>query len=621
MSHNLHFGPYRYSVEERLLYRGDELVPLAPKILETLHILIERRGRIVEKNTLMDRLWPETAVGEDSLLRNISLLRKTLCGGEDDCRFIETIPKRGYRFVASVVTDSQKYPVARKIALTAAPPAAEPAAPATTSPHLRLALALLGLLAISAAVYFAWRPAGRAAAPRLEKAVLVVLPFQNLTGDPDQEYFADGLTEEMTTHLASLDPVRLGVIARTSALRYKGTQKSIAEIGRELAAQYVLEGSVRREAGGYRIVAQLVETAGQTHVFARTYDRGLRDLLKLQNDVAAAVAGEVKLALASAPPVASRRRAANQQAYDAYWRGRFYWHQRSPDAVRKGLAYFEEALLADPGYALAHVGVADSYHLLAVYGMPPREALPLAKQAARAALALEPHLAEAHASLAYASFRHDLDWLAAEAGFRRAIQLDPGNATARQWLAELLAALGRHDEAAAEIQQARELEPLSLAIQVDVGRLAYFAGRYQQAVRDVERALEANPEQNWPRLFLALAFVKRKQFDAAAAQAEILAGPQRARPLLLAYVLAAAGRRSEARALLQRAPAQPADLLFAAAVHAELGELEQATALLEKARDQGSTFVPLLKAHPMLEPLRGHPRFVRLLASLNFPPA
>jgi len=619
MSNNLHFGSYRYSADERLLYRGSELVPLAPKIIETLHILIEHRGRIVEKETLMDRIWPETAVGEDSLLRNISVLRKTLCGGEDDCRFIETIPKRGYRFVASVVTDSQRHPEVRE-AITASAATASDSAAISPSPYARLALSLLGLLAITAAAFLAWRPAGpKATSPHAEKAVLVVLPFQNLTGDADQDYFADGLTEEMTTHLASLDPARLGVIARTSALRYKGTQKSIAEIGRELRAQYVLEGSVRREAAGYRIVAQLVETTGQTHVFARTYDRGLRDLLKLQNDVAAAVAGEVKLALASAPAATERRRAANQQAYDAYWRGRFHWHQRSPDALRKGLAHFQEALRADPHYALAQVGVADSYNLLAAYGMPPREALPLAKQAARAALDLEPDLAEAHASLAYAAFRHDLDWLAAEAAFRRAIQLDPGNATARQWFAELLAAVGRHDEAAAEIQQARELEPLSLAIQVDVGRLAYFAGRYQQAVNDVERALEANPDQNWPRVFLALSFVRMKRFEEAAAQAKILAEGQRGRPLLLAYVHAAAGRRSDARALLLRVQPQPAEVLFTAAVHAELGEPDLAIALLERARDEGSTFVPLLKVHPMLEPLRGHPRFVRLLASLNFP--
>jgi TolB-like protein len=470
-----------------------------------------------------------------------------------------------------------------------------------------------------------WRPS----TPPDSKVVLAVLPFDNLSGDPEQEYFSDGLTEEMITELCRLRSRRLSVIARTAAMRYKKKTKSIAEIGRELGVDYLLEGSVRREGQRVRISAQLIRVSDQTHLWAESYDRDLVGILALQGDVARAVAVQIRLALSTQEESRlARARPVVPEAHEAYLRGRFFWNKRTPEDLRRALGYFQQAIEKDPSSAPAYAGVADAYILLEDYAdVAPKEAFPKAKAAAEKALEIDRDLAEAHASLAMVKFTYEWDWAGAEKGFEQAIDLSPSYPTAHHWYALLLASLGRLDQALTEIRRAQQLDPFSAAMKsAEAWRVHAAARRYDLALEELRKAIELDPKNFLPHNRLGLVYVLTGR------HAEGIAELQRALPqrefsphfladLGSAYALA--GRKAEARNVLKTLTERSRQTYVSpyrlALIHAPLGEKETAIKLLQQAFEQRDIGILQLKVEPRLDPLRDDPRFRDLLRRMNLP--
>jgi len=437
------FGSYRLETQSRMLFREGDHVALPPKVAELLVALVQAAGRVLTREELLRRLWPDTVVEEGSLSSHISVLRKALGEGPKAQDFIETLPKRGYRFVASVK-----------------------------------------------------RLASGAYDSGVDRIMLVVLPFENLTAGERYDYFSEGLTEEMITELARLSPERLGVIARTSSMQFKSTTKNIAQIGSELGVSHVLEGSVRRVGERVRVTAQLIRVSDESHLWAQSYERGLHDVLEVQAEVARAVAREIQIKLT---PLEQRRldrdktRSINSQAYELYLRGRHFWYRRTEEGIRKSIECFEEALQYDPSFAAAYDGISDAHTMLACRGMTPAlESFHKAKAAARQAVRLQPELGEGYASLAHVRL-HDWDWVGIESDFRQAVELDPGYAIAHYWYAEYLMAMGRTREAVGRVKHAWELDPLNSVINASVGMIRYLAHDYDGALVVLRRGLEIDP--------------------------------------------------------------------------------------------------------------------------------
>jgi TolB-like protein/Tfp pilus assembly protein PilF len=458
--------------------------------------------------------------------------------------------------------------------------------------------------------------------PSSRRLMLAVLPFENLTGDAGQDYFSDGMTEEIIAQLGRLDPQHLGVIARTSVMHYKHSQERLEKIGRELGVQYVLEGSVRRDADKVRISAQLIQLRDQTHVWARQYDRELSNLLALQGEIAREIGRGIRLTFDDDKRDDSARRASaspgSYEAYDLYLKGRYFWNKRTPQGLHGAVEYFQQAIEKDPNYARAYAGLADSYALMSVYNMgPPREITPKARAAAQRAVELDERLAEAHASLAVIAQNYDWDWQTVEKEYRRAIELDPNYPTAHHWYAESLALEGRFDEAFVEIERARQLDPLSLIIAADYGAILYFSRQYDRAIEQFRTVLDM--EANFPRAhMLELAYVQKGRY------AQALADIDKWRRIednpwswtMLAYVYGRSGQQVEARRALEKLEElnrrRETDALSIAVAHVGMGDKEKAIAWLQKAYAEHSISTAL-KVDPIFDPLRSDPRFQELM--------
>jgi TolB-like protein/Tfp pilus assembly protein PilF len=459
-SDRFEFGGYRLETQSGMLFRGSDRVDLPLKAGELLTALVQAEGSVLTREDLLRRLWPDTVVEEGSLTSQISLLRKVLGKGADGQDFIETLPKRGYRLAASVM-------------------------------HV----------------------APMATGTGAERSMLLVLPFDNYSADEKYDYFSDGLTEEMIAELARLSPERLGVIARTSAMQFKSTKKSIAQIGTEVGVTHVLEGSVRRFGERVRITAQLIRVSDESHLWAQTYERGLHDVLEVQGEVARAVAREIRIQLT---PHEQRRldgentRTMNSHAHELYLRGRHFWNRRTEEGIRKSIECFEAALKHDPRYAAAYDGISDAHTMLACRGMTPSvESFHKAKAAAREAVSLEPELGEAYASLAHVRL-HDWDWVGLENEFRQAVGLDSGYAVAHYWYAEYLMAMGRTAEALSRVEHSLKLDPLNSVINSSIGMIRYLAHDYDAALSALHRGLEIDPTHYVSHLRVGLVYLQKK---------------------------------------------------------------------------------------------------------------
>jgi adenylate cyclase len=501
----------------------------------------------------------------------------------------------------------------------------------------KLNFAIIGLLAI-AVVYFAGvkfvpeqaevaaEPVPAAEAVAREKSIrsLAVLPLENLSGDPEQEYFSDGMTEALIAELSKIRALR--VISRQSVMRYKGTDKSMPQIAQELGVGAVIEGSVLHSEGRVRITAQLIGTGPERHLWANNYDRDLSDILILLSEVARAIAGEIQVTLT--PEEETRlgsTRPVNPEAHEAYLKGRYYWNKRTEEDLKQAIAHFQQAIEINPVYALAYAGLADCY-VVPTNPLPPREALPRAKAAATKALEIDNTLAEAHTSLAVVMMQYDWDWAGTEREFQRAIELNPNYATAHQWYAEYLAAMGRLDEAIAKVKRAEELDPLSLIISWNVGRILIFARQYDQALEQGRKILELYPTSDWEAHdILALAYEQKGMYDEAIAEYEEAWGftEEEIDEFRQAYAVGnMAGYWQKRLDILERPPKQEAvNPFLSIPIYARVGEKDQAFEWLERAYQEQSLgwFVVDLKVDPMLDPLRDDPRYADLLRRMNLP--
>jgi TolB-like protein/Flp pilus assembly protein TadD len=492
---------------------------------------------------------------------------------------------------------------------------------------LVIASAAIALVLIVVFAIWSWHSRVSPAEPG--KIMLAVLPFENFTGDPGQEYFSDGLTEEMISQLGNLDPAHLGVIARTSVMHYKQTPAPIAQIGKDLGVQYVIEGSVRRDSERVRITAQLIQVKDQSHLWAREYDRDLGHLLELQGEIAREVANEIDFSLSGRRPFEAAQKAAapgsQYETYDLYLKGRYFWNKRTPDGFRQAADYFQLAIDKDPNFARAYAGLADTFALMSTWYIGPQnELMPKARAAALRAVELDEYLAEAHASLALIKENYDYDWPGSEQEFRRAIRLDPQYATAHQWYAEFLSWQGRFDEALAEGKLARRLDPLSSIIATDYASILYYSRRYDSALKEYRSVLELDPNYDRARDSMIPVYLQLGRYDEAVDGLNRWAARDEGAWMwaFRAVVYSRSGHAEEAdRALakLDQISGSRADrtasLLTA---YSGTGQKARVIELLQKAHSEHSNAVVQIKVDPMYDPIRSDPRFEDFMRRLGF---
>jgi eukaryotic-like serine/threonine-protein kinase len=458
---------------------------------------------------------------------------------------------------------------------------------------------------------------------------LAVLPLQNLSRDPEQDYFADGMTEELITDLSKIGALR--VISRTSVMHYKGTTKTLPEIARELKVDAVVEGSVRRSGDQVRITAQLIYAPTDRHLWAESYERSLRDVLALQSEVASAIANEIKIKVTPEEQVhLSSSHLVNPDAYEAYLKGRYYWNQRRPEALKIGLQNFQQAIEKDQNYASAYSGLADSYFVLAIAGsVPASEAMPKARAAALKALQIDDTLAEAHASLGVVLENYDWKWMEAEREFKRAIELNPNYSIAHHYYAGHLMLMGRHTEAIAEVKRAIGLDPLSPIINTFLGRAYYYARQYDQAIAQYRRTFEIVPNFAVASSFLVQAYEQEAMYEAAIAESRsalIGDGQSPEKAAKIVAELSSAYKASGARGywqkrldLAKKESKQHPMSLEMAYIHSRLGQNEQAFAWLERAYEEHDMWLSTLKVEPKWDSLRSEPRFQDLVRRVGLP--
>jgi TolB-like protein/DNA-binding winged helix-turn-helix (wHTH) protein len=620
----LRFGVFQVNLAACELRKHGVRIRLPGQPFCVLSILLERPGQIVSREEMRDKLWgSDTFVDyERSLNSAIRKLRAVLGDSQESSRYIETVPRLGYRFIAPVeeISSPAESPVTALEPITGGATATVAELPGR---RWSLIFGIPAILLTLVAGYFMWSRARARPQPRVERLMLAVLPFENLTGDAAQDYLSDGLTEEMIAQLGHLDPEHLGVIARTSVMHYKHTTEQVGQIGRELGVQYVLEGSLRREADRVRITAQLVQMKDQTHIWSRQYDRELKSLLALQGEIAQETADEIEVTLGRGHKAwaADRKLASptSYQAYDLYLKGRYFWNKRTKEGFQQAADFFQQSVANDPNYARAYAGLADTFALMSSWSFVPQtEAIPKARAAALRALQLDDSLAEAHTSLALIAENYDYDWQTAEKEYRRAIQLDPQYATAHQWYAECLSFQGRFPEALEESERARQLDPLSLIIATDHAVILYFARQYDRAIEQFRAVLAMEP--NFARAHMVVyAYVEKGMFPEALAETDSWRHSNGS-PIseLEAYVYGRWGKQQQAeRALAQwkrgslRQPEVATLVLLQAYVATD--RKVAALALLETLYREHSNLVTTLKVEPALDPLRGDPHFQELL--------
>ena len=633
----LRFGVFELDRRSGELRKDGLRVRLQEQPLRILEALLDARGEPVTRETLRQRLWPdETFVDFDSgLNRAINRLRAALGDEADNPRFVETLERRGYRFIAPV-TAQEPAPASEVAARPAS--AAEVSSP--PMPRRRRAIWLGTALSAAAltAVWIAFAPAlrrGAAPASGIPIRSLAVLPLANLTGDPAQDYFSDGMTDALITNLASWPALR--VISRQSVMRYKGSAKPLPEIARELDVEGVVEGTVARSAGRVRITAQLIHAATDRHLWAHSYERRLEDVLALQDEVSRAIAEEVRITVtADTARRPARARAVNPDAYDAYLLGRHHWNQRSPQSLEKAAAYFRSAIAKDPDFALAYAGLATTYGPRLMYSdIAPARGQAERKAAALKALELDPGLGEARATLGSA-LSDEWDWDGAEREYRSAVEIDPNGTVGHMSYGTYLYFLGRFEESLVERRRALELDPLDVTANRGVARSLDATGQDEAALAQWNRTLELDPNHLRSQLPFALFLLDHGHADLGHKQLERARALQPDDPAVLAslaIVSAESGNPDQARRLLAQLKEESArryvSPVYPAFVHATLGEKDSAFALLEKAfgnRDPVLKMIQIVDTPVGLHPpperaaaLRADPRFADLVRRMGLP--
>jgi len=641
------FGPFEAKTFAQELSKNGTKVKLRGQPFCILELLLSRAGDVVTREEVRQKLWPaDTFVDfEHGLNTSIKKLRQALGDSATEPCYIETFPRLGYRFIAPVeivVEQKPKQATAEAGETTAGIPAArEPehvmppsrsfawsllSAPATA---MLVGVALLFNVAGTRDRFFAVFRSTRNASVAVASVPkplhsIAVLPLQNLSNDPAEDYFADGMTDELTTDLAQFGSLR--VISRTSAMHYKGAGKTAPEIGRELGVDTLIEGTVQRVGNRVRIRVQLIDSTSDRHLWARSYDHELKDVLVLQGsaarDIAEEVQGKVTSPQASVPPV--NVHPVQPDAYEAYLKGRYFWNKRTEDGLRKSVDYFQHAIARDPKFAAAYAGLADSYSIMGSDVLPARVASAKARTAANKALELDPTIAEGHAELALVEFYYDWNWTRSEQEFRRAIELNPNYATAHQWYSYYLSAMGRFSEAVEEARKAQQIDPLSLSINTTLAGRYRDLGQYAQAADLNLRTLEMDPDFAPAHIALGSSYEDQGMWLQAISEYRKAADLSRDGPPALASLGAAygySGNRDEASKMIARlreaSKRHYVSAFDMATVFAGIGDRDSAFRWLEKAYAERESQMAFLKVTRRFGPLRSDPRFADLLRRMD----
>jgi len=633
-SHNYDFGRFRLKPAERVLLREGEPVPLTPKVFDILITLVEKSGQVVEKDDLMKRVWPTTFVEEGNLTQNVSLLRKALGETPGGSQFIETVPRRGYRFVAKInetwaddlkaevladiaPTNGQQHPAAHdSIVLPVETVGTTGRFASITKGRSNIVLFAATLVVLIAGViFFAGR--GKAGNNGAIQSI-AVLPFVDEAGDTDSEYINDKIAESLINSLSKLPQLR--VVPRSVVAGYKGKTIDPRKIGAELNVGAVVTGTMRRHGDLITIQADLIDLNNVAQLWGQHYDHKLSDVLLVQDDIARDIFENLRLKL-------NVEEKKQLEAYGLYLKGRNAWNKRTGDALLQAIDFFQQAIAIDPNYGSAYAGIADCYNMLVVYGrLQPKEGFPKAKDAAAKALEIDESLAEAHTSMAFIKFRWDWDRAATEREFQTAIKLKPTYAPAHQWYSSYLVAVERFDEAIAEAKRTEELEPLSFVASSHLGWIYYLSGQNDKAIEQCKKILEMDPSSFPARRYLGLAYESKGMYPEAINEFQTgvkLSGS----PLMLAllgHAYAASGRRAEAEQVLADLQLLPKERYVSpytvAAIYTGLGDNESAYKWLEKAVEERDIWLMNLKVDPVFAKLRSNKKFSELLARIRLRP-
>ncbi len=628
-SRRIRFGIFEADLRTGELTKLGKRVRLQEQPFQLLAMLLEKPGELVIREELREKLWPKTIVDFDhGLNKAISKVREALGDSAENPRFIETVASRGYRFLAdvTVVQNGQTKTAVGDLSAHEILGVPRPIDVIAKSPTHAFGWKLSGTtMALVFAVFLLWifYP-GRHPLSTIHS--LAVLPLENLSNDTSQDYFADGMTDELITNLGQISAIR--VISRTSAMAYKGVHKPLSEIARELNVDAVVEGSVLRSGERVRIDAQLIQMPADKQIWAESYEGDFRDTLALQSRVARSVVEQIRGTLNRQEQVAlAKSKTVSPAAYEAYLKGRYFWNKRTGDGLRTAIQYFNRAIDADPTYAEAYAGLADSYALSGdwEYGvLSPQDAFRKATAAATKALALDDSLGEAHTSLAFALDLYGWNWAAAEAEYKLAIKLSPGYATAHLWYAWHLILMGQTSEGLFELRKAESLDPLSLIISADMADALCIAHRYDDAVQQSKKTLQLDPNFAIGHYELGQAFEQKNMHDEAIAEfqkAIDISGHSGVLDSSLAYVYAVLGRTEEASKIAKdleaRRDQNPSAEANIALIYVGLGDHDQAMIWLNKGYE--ARFNPSILLRPAFDPLRSDVRFKELLRRIGLP--
>jgi TolB-like protein/DNA-binding winged helix-turn-helix (wHTH) protein/Tfp pilus assembly protein PilF len=646
----------------RRVRRADTVIRLQALSFDLLVTLVRAAPNLVSFEQLSERVWPNLVITPETIVQRVKLLRSALGDNPHAPRYIEGMRGRGYRMVAEVqplterrgtpepvvppslkeIKEEESPSVPASSAAAGAPTAIASSPPAPPSPATRVSLGWVGaILTIVVLLAASWavihyrgvsKPVERTSSGTAPVAIhsLAVLPLENLSGDKDQEYFADGMTDALITNLAQVDSLR--VISRTSAMQFKDSKESLPQIGRDLKVDAVVEGTVVRGEKRVRITAQLIEASSDHHLWARSYERDLKDVLVLQDEIAEDIAEQIRVKLTPKErSLLIQVHPVDPEAHDAYLKGRYWAYKETSEGGWKALDYYQKALAKDPNYALAYAGVADAYLVLAHWatlysstsgGLPLQEASPKVNEAAIKALALDPTLAEPHASLAFMKLFNDWDWSGAEADFKQAIALNPNLARAHHGYSYYLVIMQRLDEAVNESERARDLDPFDFYANEWLGQALYHARRYDDALRQLRRTLEMFPDRG-ERLYWQIAEVyeqKRMLAEAFAARQQALSLDKDPEVSALVTPLGEAYKRAGYRGwLLKMIQLEEQDHRCAVHEYALLKDEAHAMTCLERAYAEHSVATLFIRTAPELDSIRSSPRFHELVRRFGFP--
>jgi DNA-binding winged helix-turn-helix (wHTH) protein/TolB-like protein/Tfp pilus assembly protein PilF len=622
------FGRFRLKIAERVLLREGEPVPLTPKVFDILLTLVENGGQVVAKDDLMKRVWPNTFVEEGNLTQNISLLRKALGETPGGIQFIETVPRRGYRFVAETSETWSDDPESgnghqeRALPLeTTTEPPLVPVSNTTSqlarfkrTPVFALIAAVLVAATIGLVYFTGW---GKAENPAAIQSI-AVLPFIDESANPDAQYINDKIAENLINSLSKLPQLR--VVPRSVVAGYKGKEIDPRKVGQELNVRAVVTGRMRRHGDIISIQADLIDLENVAQLWGQQYDHKISDVLLVQDDISRDIFENLRLKL-------NVEEKKQLEAHRLYLKGRNAWNKRTGDGLQQAIEFFNQAIAIDPNYGAAYAGLADCYNMLVVYGrLQPKEGFPKAREAAERALEIDESSAEAHSSMAFIKFRFDWDRTAAEREFQTAIRLKPAYASAHQWYSSYLVAVERFDEAIAEAKRTEELEPLSFVASSHLGWIYYLSGDNDKAIEQCRKILELDPSSFPARRYLGLAYEAKGMYAEAIAEFQTgvkLSGS----PLMLAllgHAYAVSGKTAEAKQVLndlqQLQSQRYVSPYTVAAIHAGLGDQEEALKWLETAVEERDIWLMNLKVDPVFAKLRSQKKFTDILARIRLRP-